>query len=126
MIKKIWHPYMIWEDYLNGMYKTVSGDERKQLLNTAINFTGNANLYGMYMLKVVDSWPISCEHNLSDTGMNRKAWIGHAAACLANGLPEDITREAWASLTKEQQDEANDQADFAIQYWEGKYESQNT
>ena len=121
MIKKVWHPYTIWEDYLNGMYKTISGEEKKMLLQKAVEFTGNHDLYGLHMLKVVDLWPKSCEHNLTDLGSNRRAWIGHAACCLATQCPEDITREAWGYLSKQQQDDANAQADFAIEYWESKY-----
>ncbi len=120
MLKKIWHPYTLWEDYLNGMYRTVGGEERKQLLNVATEFTGNAELYGSQMLRVLHFWPIACEQNLSDIGINRRAWVGHAACCLATGCPEDITREAWASLTQLQQDEANAKADEAIRLWEAK------
>lgn len=122
-MKKKWHHYLKWEDYQNGMYSTLSGDEKKSYLQKAVEFTGNAELYGSWMLKVIEAWPISCEQNLTDTGMNRRAWVGHAAVCLAIGCPEDITREAWGSLTKEQQDEANAKADFAIVQWELKYAS---
>ena len=125
-MKKIWHHYLNWEDYQNGMYKTLSGDERKAFLDKAIEFTGNAELYGLYMLDVIDKWPVSCEQNLTDQGMNRQAWIGHAACCLAIGCPEDITRQAWASLNQTQQDDANAQADNAIQIWEFRHEKQNS
>lgn len=120
-MKKRWHHYLKWEDYQNGMYRTLSGDEKKEYLNKAIQFTGNPELYGDHMLEVVERWPICCEQNLSDTGMNRQAWIGHAAVCLAIGCPEDITREAWADLSQEQQDQANAKADLAIKLWEAIY-----
>ncbi len=123
MIRKLWHHYLKWEDYQNGMYRTLSGEEKKEFLNKAVEFTGNAELYGSWMLKVIEAWPVSCEQNLSDVGMNRRAWVGHAAVCLAIGCPEDITREAWGSLTKQQQDEANAKADYAIVQWELKHAS---
>lgn len=125
MIQKRWHHYLKWEDYQNGMYRTLSGQEKQDSLEKAIAFTGDAELYGNHMLNVVDKWPVSCEQNLTDQGMNRRAWIGHAACCLAIGCPEDITREAWSHLTIEQQDEANTKADFAIELWEAIYEGQN-
>jgi hypothetical protein len=125
-MKKRWHHYLKWEDYQNGMYRTLYGDEKKESLAKAVEFTGNAELYGNWMLEVVEKWPISCEQNLSDTGMNRQAWIGHAACCLAIGCPEDVTREAWAQLSQQQQDEANAKADFAIELWEAIYEGQNS
>lgn len=74
------------------------------------------------MLKVADSWEYSCEHNLTDSGINKQAWIGHAACCLAIGCPEYITRQAWWHLTKQQQDDANKKADEAIRYWEDKHQ----
>lgn len=124
-MKKLWHHYLKWEDYKAGMYRTVNGQDKKDLLKIAIEFTGNADQYGKAMLKVIHLWPISCEQNLTSTGSNRQAWIGHAAACLELGLPEDITREAWGYLSEQQQDEANKKADEAISLWEGYHEAKN-
>ncbi len=122
-MKKIWHHYLKWEDYQNGMYRSVLGEERKQLLQIATDFTGNPEIYGNAMLDVVERWKYCCEQNLSDTGMNRQAWIGHAACCLVTNCPEDVTREAWSNLTVEQQDLANAKADFAIKVWESYNET---
>lgn len=124
-MKKKWHHYLKWEDFQSGMYRTLYGEEKKLFLDKAIEFTGDAELYGNWMLEVVEKWPISCEQNLTGTGGNRQAWIGHAACCLAISCPEDITREAWSGLTQEQQDKANAKADLAIQLWEMIYEEQN-
>lgn len=119
-LKRIYHHYTQWEEYKRGMWNTIKDEEqKKKLLKDAIAFTGDHKLYGEYMIKVVKEWKISCEHNLTDTSLNRQAWIGHAACCLAlNGCPEDITREAWWNLTTEQQDLANKEADKAIKLWE--------
>ena len=125
-MKRIWHPYTKWEDYLNGMYSTKSGISRKRLVNKAIKFTGNHEHYGSFMAKVIESWPVSCEHNLTDVNSNRKAWIGHAAACMAIKCPEDITREAWGYLTQSQQDAANAQAEKYIKAWESRFETKDT
>lgn len=88
------------------------------MLERAIEFTGNHVLYGAWMMRVIAEWPISCEHNLTDVSQNRRAWVGHAAVCLAIGIPEDVVREAWGSLTDEQRRLANLQADKAIKAWE--------
>ena len=119
MIKK-YHHYEVWEDYMHGMYKKLYGKERNIMLNKAITFTGNAKLYGEWMLRVVDQWPNSCEQNLTDIHVNQQAWIGHAACCMALECPEDLTRIAWGCLSKQQQEEANDQADIAIRVWNEK------
>lgn len=119
-MNKIYHHYELWEDYMNGMYKTLSAKEKNIMLNKAITFTGNAPLYGEWMLKVVNEWPVSCDQNLTDVHINQKAWIGHAACCMAIECPEDITRQAWGCLSKQQQDDANNQADIAIRVWNEK------
>jgi len=115
-IKRVYHPYWEWEEIDYNMWGTV--DNRKAYLKKAIEFTGDHKKYGRFMLKVVEKWKKSCEHNLSNKTQNRKAWIGHAACALALGCPEDITREAWRYLSKEQQDKANREAEKAIEYWE--------
>jgi hypothetical protein len=120
-MKRIYHPYWNWEDFKAGMWCNISKEEETIYLQKAINFTGNADLYGEWMLKVIEQWPIACEHNLSCTTMNRQAFIGHAACCLAIGCPEHITRLAWHQLTQDQQDRANIKADYAIKMWEEKY-----
>ena len=116
-MKKIYHHYESWEDYKAGMYNSLHGKERNIMINKAINFTGNAKLYGEYMLRVIAEWEIACEHNLTDSSLNKKAWIGHAACCMAIGCPEDLTRLAWGCLSFQQQEEANKQADIAIRKW---------
>lgn len=121
MINKIWHPFHDWEDYKNGMWETISGKPRSVLLRKAIVFTGDAKLYGSFMRRVIREWPIGCEHHLSGETGNKRAWIGHAATCLAIQSPEDITRAAWAYLSKQQQDEANLEAEMAIKDWEESY-----
>lgn len=73
-MKRVWHHYLNWEDFQNGMWRTVSGQEKADYLAKAIEFTGNAELYGSWMLKVIEAWPTACEHHLTDTGSNRKAW----------------------------------------------------
>lgn len=103
------------------MWRKETKENEETFLKKAVDFTGNHKLYGSWMMKVVKEWPMACEHNLSDTGLNRRAWVGHAAVCLAFRCPEYITRAAWRKLTKEQQDKANAQADKAIKQWEQNY-----
>ncbi len=121
-MKQIFHPYTEWEDYQAGMWRSMPSKERDLFLQRAIDFTGDAELYGSFMMRVIEEWPISCEHNLTDLSQNRKAWIGHAACCMAIDCPENVTREAWGHLNQEQQDKANNMAILAINKWEQWYE----
>lgn len=95
--------------------------DKKKALQQAIEFTGDAILYGSYMVKVIQQWPISCENALTDYFLNRRAWLGHAAVALALQIPEDITRAAWTKLSYEQQLLANEKASRAVQTWEHAY-----
>ncbi len=119
-IERIYHPYHCWEETEYNMWGRVEQGKRQEYLDRAIQFTGEARVYGAWMLRVTEKWKYSCEHNLSDTSQNRKAWIGHAACALAFQCPEDIVREAWKHLSERQQIEANAVADLAIALWESR------
>lgn len=119
-MKRKFNHYEKWEDYQTGMYSNMQGRDRRIMLNKAINFTGNAKLYGEWMIKVVNDWPVCCEHNLTDSSINQQAWIGQAACCMAIQCPEDVTRQAWGCLSQLQQEQANNQADIAIKAWHEK------
>jgi len=125
-MKKVWHPYQVWEDYISGMWRKCSKSDEESLLAQAIDFTGNASLYGSYMLRVIKEWPLTCEHNLTDKHQNRRAWLGHAACSMAINCPEYLTRMAWGHLTAQQQSEADAQADSAIKQWEIGYKNKDS
>jgi hypothetical protein len=112
-----WVPYWEWEEVKQNMWGSV--DDKKAWIDKAIQFTGDSELYGHWMMRVVDSWPVSCRHNLSKRG-DKRSWIGHAACAMAIQCPEDIVRLAWGQLTSEQQQRANDKAQQAIDYWRKK------
>lgn len=113
-----WHPYTDWEEITFNMWGNIK--DRSAWLQKAIEFTGDHELYGSWMLKVINDFPISCEQNLTKLDTNRKAWIGHAAVALAMKCPEDIVRQAWGYLSDEQQKLANQKAQEAINKWEKK------
>lgn len=119
-MKQIYHNYTKWEDYIHGMWRKETKEYENKYLQIAIEFTGNDKLYGDAMLEVIDAWKYTCEHNLSDKSINRKAFIGHCAVSYKLGIPEYITRMAWHHLTEEQQNKANKRAEYAIKQWEIK------
>jgi hypothetical protein len=117
---QVFHHYETWEEYKAGMWRNPTSTEVNKMLPEAIKFTGNHIVYGQAMMNVLEAWPISCEHNLSNATQNRRAWIGHAAACFKKSFPESVTRLAWGHLSSKQQELANEQADRAIDVWEEK------
>jgi hypothetical protein len=118
-IKQVWRKISEWEEVAHNMWGEAT--DKKTALETAIAFTGDHELYGQYMRRVCEEWPVSCENALTDPYLNQKAWVGHAAVALAHGIPEDITREAWRFLTDEQKYLANKEAEQAIKAWKERY-----
>ena len=114
---EIWHPWWALEEVSSNMWGDVAC--KKTWLQIAILFTGDSELYGLWMKSVADKWKYSCEHNLTKTG-DKRPWIGHAAVALAIKCPEDIVREAWGYLSEDQQNKANAKAQEAIDYWRAK------
>lgn len=128
MMKRVYHPYWLWEDYKNGMWNKIPKSEEDEILNLAIQFTSNYKEYGSAMIEVVECWPYTMEHNLTNPSINYKAFIGHCACCYKFGWPEYLVRLAWRELTTNQQNLANNEADRAYKYWnkkQGKRVQQN-
>jgi hypothetical protein len=90
-------------------------------LDEAVAFTGDHIAYGKAMFRVITEWPVSCENSLTNYRINRRAWLGHAAAALQVGASEAITRKAWAFLDEAQRTLANREAARHIAIWEDNY-----
>jgi hypothetical protein len=118
-LTRVYHPVSKWEEIAFNMWGDV--DDNRAALESAVSFTGNHRLYGSYMFRVIEEWPVSCENALTDPVLNKKAWVGHAAVALALQIPEDITRKAWGLLSHEQRILANKEAARAVRKWEDAY-----
>jgi hypothetical protein len=70
------------------------------------------------MMDAALAWPIAAAHNLTDTGSNRRAWLGQAACCLAHGATQFATCLAWWELTLDEREAANAVADSVLAQWE--------
>lgn len=116
-MKQVWVSWDRWEDYRAGMWRKVASAEFHELLELAVTFTCNHIEYGEAMQRVVFAWPQTMLHNLTNTSLNQKAFVGHCAACFQHNLPESVTRAAWAYLTERQRIDANFAAKNAIDSW---------
>ena len=122
-IKRIYHPYYLLEEVEAGMW-SVAKNEDEMLKNTII-FMQKIKFFNDAMLSVILRWKYSCEHNLSNYGHNRIAWLGQAACALQLCSPEEITRKAWGFLTSNQQVAANKCSKEVIEIWENMYPIKN-
>ena len=106
-MKRIYHPFNLWEDHKAGFYNNCSGDIKKQNLQKVVEFFNDSNLTYQFMDKVMNEWKFSVEHNMTNESMNRVAYLGQSAVCLCYGVPSTVTMEAWSLLDKQTQDTAN-------------------
>lgn len=88
-MKRIYHTWDQWECYPAGFYENkppgdMTADEARQ---EYANFLGDIPRFTEAMHGVVENWPNSCEHYLSNERMNRIAWLGQSACCYATGIP---------------------------------------
>lgn len=118
-MKRIHHPYTVWEDFRSGMYapssSPVEDAERARELLASPDALKEA------MSDVVAAWPNASQQFLTNTESNRRSWLGQAACCHCLGVPAIATRAAWWQLTEDQRDAANDAADQIIARWDEEH-----
>lgn len=118
-IPRVAHPWWAWEDHKDGMYSFPCGWQ--QSIPAARDLLTSPGRLEDAMRAVVDAWPVSAEHQLTNTEQNRRAWLGQAACRLAAQAPAVATRAAWAQLTDAQCNAANAAAERVIREWERDY-----
>ncbi len=116
-MNRIYHPYWLWEDYQNGFYENISGEEKQSKIKKVFEMFNSEDLTIEYMIYVVDNWKYSMEHNLSNPAINKIAYIGQSACCNYDKIPNSITMECWSKLSKEVQERANKNAIDSINRW---------
>lgn len=72
------------------------------------------------MLEVIEKWPYSCEHNLTNNSLNKIAYLGQAACCLYAKVPATVTMEAWSKVPEKFRNEADEIAAEVLTIWEAK------
>jgi len=104
---RVFHTYEKWECHKAGFYASnfegKTSDECKQAY---ADFLGDSDRFRASANRVINEWVYSCEHYLTNTAMNRIAWIGQASMCYATGIPSKYC-SGFNLLTDEQQEEAN-------------------
>ena len=116
-MKRIYHPYWVWEDYKSGFYDNCTGENKKAKKKLAIEMFESEELTRSYMRRVVEQWKFSCEHNLTNDSVNKIAYIGQGACCIYGGVPSTVTMEIWSTLDKKVRDRADDIAKSVLKYY---------
>jgi hypothetical protein len=120
-MKQIYIHYLRWEDFNNGMYNSAKLGNHIELIEQARMLLSNFNDFYSTMELMINEWPICTDVNLTNLGQNRKAWLGAAACNFKYRIPETLTRIAWNSLTKNEQEKANLAAKKIIKNYEKKH-----
>lgn len=116
MIRQVYHHWEKWEE--TPMWRRTPADERQARFDTARAIVVDRQAFRACLLRAVEEWPISCEHNLTDLTLNRAAWLWHAASYIATGASEEVTRSVWGTLTNEQRRVADAIAWEVVAEWE--------
>lgn len=107
---RVFHTFDKWEAVNAGFFAPgIKNRDKAECEQEYGVFLADELRFGEGIEKVFKEWPNSCEHNLTNSSMNRIAWIGQAAACAALGLPSAY-RAGFSHLPKEQQEKANNVA----------------
>jgi len=119
-INRIYHHYEMWEDWKFGFYDNSSGEQREKHKQLVFDMFNSESLTRTNMNRVIEEWTNSCEHNLTNNGLNKIAYIGQSACCIYGGVPCDVTMECWSKLSNEVQYRSNKIAEEALTKWINK------
>ena len=117
-MERIYHRWEKWECYPAGFFseqppKGLTTEDCQQIY---VEFLSDLKRFKKAAYRVIDEWPNSCEHNLTNETMNRIAWIGQAAICIETGISSKF-RGGYHLLTEQQQKDADQTALDVINYW---------
>lgn len=118
-MKRIYHTWDKWECYPAGFYdtnprgRTLSEEDAREI---CAEFLRDRERFEVALERVIAEWPNSCEHYLSNERMNRIAWLGQAALCIAEGIPARF-RGGYQRLTQAEQRAADEVALAALNAW---------
>jgi ParB-like chromosome segregation protein Spo0J len=87
---RIFHTYEKWECFPAGFYENRPKDSPltdNECREQYAVFLRDIPRFEAAMTGVLQDWPNSTEHYLSNERMNRIAWLGQAAMCYATGIP---------------------------------------
>lgn len=114
---RVFHTYHKWECYKAGFYSNTKEGMSKTEAEAAFrDLIADNDAFKAALKRVITEWTHSCEHYLTNASMNRIAWLGQAAVCIATGIPSAF-RSGYFLLTPEQQEQANQTALRYLNKW---------
>ncbi len=120
-MERVYHHYKRWECFKSGFYSEANLQDQKFFRSKSETLLSDHERLLDSMISVVSEWRHSSEHNLTNTSMNKIAWLGQAACAYQHRSPATATREAWHLISESKQRLANQSAQTALEYWTKKY-----
>lgn len=115
--QRVFHTFDKWECHAAGFYATTKPGKTKTECEIAMrDLLADLPRFRKALAGVISEWQNSCEHYLTNTAMNRIAWLGQAATCYELGIPA-VYRGGFSLLTEKQQEKANAAALAALNRW---------
>lgn len=115
--KQIFHHFSKWEDYKMGFYDSTCENVNEHI-QKSIDLLSDQKKFKKFAEKLIIDWKFSCEQNLTDPSLNKIAYIGQGACCIANSTPSFVTRLAWSYIEEENQKKANKTAKKILKKWQ--------
>jgi hypothetical protein len=114
---RIFHTYDKLECHKAGFYKSqAEGMTKVEAEKAYSEFLSDDNRFKEALKGVITEWKHSCEHYLTNSSMNRIAWLGQAAMCYTTGVPS-VFCSGFNLLSEDQQKRANEIALEALNEW---------
>lgn len=116
--RRIFHTHDKWECEKAGFYETkppkgMTADHCRAYYRELLT---DIPEFERILANVTSEWKHSCEHYLTNSAMNRIAWLGQAALCYKFGIPSEF-RGGYGLLTEAQQLAADEAALRALNNW---------
>lgn len=117
-MKRIYHTWEKWECFRAGFYepKAPDGMTADQANDAYAKFLRDIPRFESALQRVLDEWPNSCEHYLTNVTMNRIAWLGQASMCIDTRIPSGY-RGGFNRLNEQEQQAANEAALKFLNIW---------
>lgn len=114
---RIFHTYDKWECVDYNFYGTKKDGMTKEECEFAYaEFLSDHIKFDEALAELIPLWKNSCEHYLTNSAMNRIAWLGQAALAFKLNIPSRFC-SGWQLMTEEQQGRANSVALRHLNKW---------
>lgn len=116
--ERVFHTFDKWECHKAGFYLQTppNGMRKSECEEVYRDFLADEVKFSAALDGVITNWKNSCEHYLTNSAMNRIAWLGQAALCYATSIPSAF-RSGFYLLSEAQQEKANQIALVALNKW---------